>query len=175
MHSEEHASSTGTREPHCGSMHVLVIQVSKLQLPHAVKPYKAKGNERPVSDSFLALETSLHIWLDPQVHEISHLKLMVRAMLIRLRFHALLGAQQLLLQHGAKLLPIPYPFLQIWDRTCVQVWDTKVVRGRRGGGVAILYLKWRTTQCRVECDIVLELNSGLAVEPFGRRGMHCTS
>jgi hypothetical protein len=61
MHSEEHASSTGTREPHCGSMHVLVIQVSKLQLPHAVKPYKAKGNERPVSDSFLALETSLHI------------------------------------------------------------------------------------------------------------------
>jgi hypothetical protein len=96
-----------------------------------------------------------------QVDQIANLKLPLKAMFIRLSFHALLSTQELLLQHGGELLSVAEPLLQIWHGAGIEVRNTKVVRR-----LAVQYMEGRMAQGRVIHCIVLELYQQKPVEPF---------
>jgi hypothetical protein len=105
-----------------------------------------------------------------QVDQIANLKLPLKAMFIRLSFHALLSTQELLLQHGGELLSVAEPLLQIWHGAGIEVKNTKVARR-----LAVQYMEGRMAQGRVIHCIVLELYQQKPVEPFAWRRMHNAS
>jgi hypothetical protein len=88
-------------------------------------------------------------------------------MFIRLRFHVLLSTQELLLQHGGKLLSVVEPLLKIWHRASVQVKMTK--------RMAIYYLEGRMAQGCVICCVILEFYQAKSMEPLDEGRVHNTT
>jgi hypothetical protein len=150
-----------------GNMHHVVNMSMHRQIKfvrHSTHPLQDSVRVEEAKQELLTAswhKQHLNVWLYIQIHQVANLELSLQAMLVSLSFHSLLGASELLLQHGSELLPIAEPFTQIWDGAGIHVSNTEMTRR-----VAIQYLKRGMTQRCMIRHVIPELRQWKPMEPF---------